>query len=216
MIVQWCCKGMAKLPEREAERILTGGTGIRCRSWLTVAPKPFPLGKNLDRLTEDNLDRHVNKYSDPDPVTGAPFHDVTPFISLSAGCVDRQVAIERNETHSALRTALTFATTDYSQPGPNWPRCAGWVFYCYVLTGVNRAVSIPSVAEEYRELNLGRSYSRWQPQGEVMAKINVPSRQILCAVHWTPLPSGESKWDEVLWNLRFTHPAALLGERNML
>lgn len=216
MIVQWCCKGIAKLAERDVRWILAGGTGIRCRSWLTISPKPFPLGRNLARLTEHNLDLHVNNYSYPDPVTGEPFHDTTPFISLSAGCVERQVTAQTNETHSALRTALTFATTDYSQPGPNWPRCSGWVFYCYVLVGVNRAVSIPSVAEEYRELNLGRPYSRWQTQGEVIAKINVPSTQILCAVHLALADSGKPKVDKVLANLRFTHPKALLDERNML
>jgi hypothetical protein len=214
MIVQWCCKGFANLLEATARSMLGGGAGIRCRSWLAIDPKAFPLDTNLSRLTEQNLDLHVNDYSRPDAVTGIPFHDTTPFISLSAGCVERRVTTETNVTHTALRTALEFATTDYTRP--DRPRCPGWVFYCYVLVGVNRAVSIPSVAEEYRELNLGRPYSRWQVQGEVIAKINVPSTQILCAVPWTPSASGEPQLGEALVNLGFTHPAALLDERNML
>jgi hypothetical protein len=33
-----------------------------------------------------------------------------------------------------------------------------------VLVGANRAVAIPSVAEEYREPNLGRAFSKWYSQ----------------------------------------------------
>jgi hypothetical protein len=169
---------------------------------------------SLRQLTERNLDLHINNYNFPDPVTGVPFHDITPFISLSAGCVERDVMLKTNVTHTALRTALEFATTDYSQPGR--PRCPGWVFICYVLVGVNRAVTIQSVAEEYRELNHNRAFSQWYWQGEVVAKINIPSAQILCAIHWTPDASGGPAIDDVLVNLAFTHPAAILDERNML
>ena len=214
MIVQWCCKGFANMDEAAARTILSDGTGIRCRSWLVLNPRPFPLAENLKRLTERNLDLHINNYSFPDPVSGIPFHDITPFISLSAGCVERDVTLKTNVTHAALRTALDFATTDYSRP--DRPRCPGWVFYCYVLVGVNRAITIPSVAEEYRELNHNRAFSQWYWQGEVVAKINIPSTQILCAVRWLPSAAGDLLLDDVLVNLAFTHPAAVLDERNML
>jgi hypothetical protein len=215
MIVQWCCKGIANLDEAEARSILSQGSGLRCRSWLALPPgQPFPLGPNLKRLTERNLDLHINNYNFPDPVTGKPFHETTPFISLSAGCVERDVTIKTNVTHSALRTALDFATTDYTQR--HRPRCPGWIFYCYVLVGTNRAITINSVAEEYRELNHNRAFSAWQWQGEVAAKIHVPATQILCAVHWEPAGPDAVVPTDVLLNLTFTHPSALLDERNML
>ncbi|MFE9917646.1 hypothetical protein ACFYPG_21055 [Micromonospora sp. NPDC005553] len=198
----------------DARSILSDGTGIRCRSWLIMDPEPFPIDENLRRLTERNLELHINNYSYRDPVSNVPFHDVTPFISLSAGCVERDVTLKTNVTHTALRTALDFATTDYTQPGR--PRCPGWVFYCYVLVSANRAVAIPGVAEEYRELNHNRAFSQWYWQGEVAAKINVPSAQILCAVHWTPTAGGDLMADDTLVNLAFTHPAAVINERNML
>lgn len=214
MIVQWCCKGFANMSEADAREILTSGVGIRCRSWLVLGAQPFPIADNLRRLTERNLDLHINNYSFRDPVTDVYFHDITPFISLSAGCVERDVTLKTNITHTALRTALNFATTDYTQP--DRPRCPGWVFYCYVLVSVNRAVAIPAVAEEYRELNHNRAFSQWCWQGEVGAKINIPSNQVVCALHWTPAADGEPLLDDILVNLKFTHPAAVLDERNML
>jgi hypothetical protein len=202
------------MSEADARATLSSGAGIRCRSWLVVDPQPFPIDEGLHRLTERNLDLHINNYNFPDPATGVPFHDITPFISLSAGCVERDVALKTNVTHTALRTALDFATTDYSRPGR--PRCPGWVFYCYVLVGVNRAVTIQALAEEYRELNHNRAFSQWYWQGEVAAKINIPSTQLLCAVHWSPTAKGDLLIDDILVNLAFTHPSAVLDERNML
>lgn len=215
MIVQWACKGFAKMDARVARNILANGEGIRCRGWLAFDPKPFPLGRHLKRLTEQNLDLHVNNYSYPDPATGVPFYQTTPFISLAAGCVERDTLLRANVTYSALRTAFEFATTDYSQHLRT--RCSGWVIYCYVLVGVNRAVAIQSVAEEYRELNHARAYSQWYRQGEIAAKINIPSNQIPCAVHWKLDPiTGDFHLDDILINTGFTHPAAVLDERNML
>lgn len=214
MIVQWCCKGFANMSRADARGILSNGTGIRCRSWLIRDPLPFPIEENLQRLTEQNLDLHINNYT-YQGAASVPFYNITPFISLSAGCVERDVTLKTNVTHTALRTALEFATTDYSSTNRPPPRCPGWVFYCYVLVGVNRAVAIPSLAEEYRELNHNRAFSQWYWQGEVVAKINIPSTQILCAVRWKPSASGLSV-DDILVNLAFTHPSAVLDERNML
>ncbi len=74
MIVQWCCKGVAKLAEATVVDILGGGAGIRCRGWLELGPAaPLPLDRILGRLTEPNLDLHVNHYSRRDPHTGMRF-----------------------------------------------------------------------------------------------------------------------------------------------
>jgi len=87
---------------------------------------------------------------------------------------------------------------------------------CYVLVSVNRAVSFPAVAEEIRELNHNRAYSQWHWQGEITAKLNVASAQILSAVRWEPQPSGTFAATSVLVNRKFVYPAPLLDERNML
>ncbi|OKI42775.1 hypothetical protein [Micromonospora sp. CB01531] len=216
MIVQWCCKGLAKLDRGAIQQILTDPTGLRCRDWESHWQRGggFPVAAAIQRLTEENLDRHVNNFSSVEPTTGRKFCDVTPFISLSAGCVDRDVAAKTNITHRALRTALEFATTDYA--GPAKPACPGWVLYCYVLVGSNPAVRIPTVAEEIRELNHGRAYSGWYWQGEVAAKLHIPSAQILCAERYEPAPDGRLRLTDLLLNLNFCHPAALLAERSML
>ncbi|WP_345567170.1 hypothetical protein [Nonomuraea rosea] len=72
------------------------------------------------------------------------------------------------------------------------------------------------MAEEIRELNHNRAYSEWHWQGEVAAKINVPSTQILCAQRWEPAGGDLLKVTDLLVNLAFTHPSAILDERNML
>ncbi len=87
---------------------------------------------------------------------------------------------------------------------------------CYVLVGVRPAPTIPGVAEEVRELKHLRPYSPWYLQGEVTAKVNVPSRQILYATRWAPDNTGALVETDVLLNLAFTHPVALLDIREML
>jgi hypothetical protein len=216
LIIQWCCKGLARISHAEVRNILRDPTGLRCRDWqrYSIEGLPFPIGTAMNRLTEDGLDRHVNDFSGTDPATGLPFCEVTPFISLSAGCVDRDVTTNTNVTHRALRTALEFATTDFSDPARQ--PCAGWVLYCYVIVGANPAVGIPGVAEEIRELNHNRAFSGWYWQGEVAAKLNVPARQILCAERYEPASGNRLTRTDMLVNLDFCHPAALLAERNML
>ena len=215
MIIQWCCKGIQDLPKRDVQNILTDPVGLKSRYWLSTDPNPFPISQALQRLTEQDLDLHVNHYNYRDPATGRPFYETTPFISLSAGCVDRDTTIHTNKTYRAFQTALDFATiADHNQPTAG--RRPGWVLFCYVLVSVNPAVRIPSVAEEIRELNHNRAYSQWYSQGEITAKINVPSAQILNAVRWEPQPPNTYVATSLLYNRSFVHPAALLDERNML
>jgi hypothetical protein len=216
MIIQWCCKGLAKLDKATVIEILGSPVGLMCQDWLAHerARRPFPITRAMQRLTEANLRRHVNDFSGLDPRTGRPFCKVTPFISLSAGCVDRVVRKKTNRTYRAVGTALSFATIDYTDPAR--PPCPGWVFYCYVVVGSNPAVRIPTVAEEVRELNHSRAFSGWYWQGEVVAKLNVPSTQILGAERYEPVPGGPPKITNVLVNLDFCHPAALLAERGMV
>jgi hypothetical protein len=208
MIVQWCCKGVKDLESAVVREILAGGAGLVCRLWQTRGR--LPLKEATSRLTEYHLDLHVNHYEDKEPATGLKVRDVTPFLSLSAGCVQRIVLLETNVLHPARRTALRFAT--------DWGQEPGWVFTCYVLVSVNRAVAIRSVAEEIRELHHNRRYSPHHWEGEIVAKFNVPSSQILCAERWTPLSATDRRvrLTHLYINRRFTHPSVLLDERRML
>jgi hypothetical protein len=216
MIVQWCCKGLAKVGEAEILEMFSNHVGLICQDWFRSwkTGESFVVKDAMERLSEAGLHRHVNDFSSPDPASGLPFCEVTPFISLSAGCVDRDVQSKTNQVHRALRTALDFATTDYADPAR--PPCHGWVLYCYVVLGSNPAVRVPIVAEEVRELNHNRAFSGWYWQGEVAAKLNVPSAQILCAERYEPRPGWSPRVTKVLVNPGFYHPAALLAERRML
>jgi hypothetical protein len=84
-----------------------------------------------------------------------------------------------------------------------------------VLVSVNRAVGIESVAEEVRELNHARRYSAYYTEGELAAKIKVPSRPILCAEYWLPTRRTFVRRGLCV-NNAFVHPAAVRNERVML
>jgi hypothetical protein len=205
LIVQWCCKGIGGIEPAEVRTILTSQAGLRCRLWQLL--EPLPYDQAVERLTERDLDLHVNHYDAVDARSGKEVRDQTPFISLSAGCVDRNSLRKKHVLHPALRTALAFATDLGRRPG--------WVFTCYVLTSVNRAEAVPGVAEEVRDLNQQRKYSEYWLEGEIAAKINVPSRQILCAERWE-LIGGSFRCSGGFRNLEFVHPEALLDMRQML
>jgi len=205
MIVQWCCRGMRNLTVAEVEHILGDQVGLTCPYWPSRGPLRYDIA--LSRLTENHLDLHVNHYDAIDPDTAMPISKITPFISLSAGCVDRHRLLRTNVMHPARRTALDFATDGGRHPG--------WIFTCWVFVGINRAPGIEAVAEEVRELNHARRYSAYFVEGEVAAKINVASRQILCAEYWRP--AGRSLVRTGLCvNNGFVHPAAVRNERQML
>jgi len=204
MIVQWCCKGMPGLSQNHVRHILLDGEGILCAHWhnakSTPAKRaPLPVAEALDRLSEWDLDQHLHNF--------AAVRSTTAFISLSAGCVSRDTALRKNIRHPARLTALDFATKAGSTQG--------WIFTCYVFVGINPAPEIPAVAEEVRELNHARPYSPYYTEGEVAAKLHVPSRQILSAEEWTPDGSGGFGVRAFL-NPRFVSPRPLVNERASL
>ncbi|MFF0176084.1 hypothetical protein [Micromonospora profundi] len=85
-----------------------------------------------------------------------------------------------------------------------------------MLLGINPAVGVPGVAEEIRELNHGRAYSGWYQQGEVTAKINVPSVQIYLAERYEPDGHNVPKLTASLVNSGFVHPGPLVNLRGVL
>src|SRR5690348_2369655 len=143
MIVQWCIKGLALQSDAEARHIIDSRAGILSNWWRAVG-QIFQAEKT-DRLTMANLDLHVNHFTDKDPVTGLPFSDRTPFISLSCGGVERDVAAKTNYVHTALRTALWFGT-NFGTSG------TAYLYTCWVLVGTRDAVEVEAISEEIRDL----------------------------------------------------------------
>ncbi len=170
MIFQKILKGIGGVAatdtesDRVAQHILTR-TGIICNWWLTVNLLPecdIPC-----KLTERNLFWHLEHYDDLDPFTGQPFHKNTPYISTTAGCVERDAYRGVNLILSPFLTALQFATDGF--------RRRGYVFYGYVLTVGKQSIPMREFAEEVRELNIYTSFLRYHPEGEIVAKISIPS-----------------------------------------
>jgi hypothetical protein len=169
MYVQTAIKGMRNIDIADARRTIAGD-GLQCNWWRLVGS--ITPGQIDDRLSAANLDLHVNSYDQVDPATGRPFCEGTPFISLAAGTVDRNAFLKTNFIHPAHQTALRFA----SDFGRHRGEC--YLFYCWVIVGLNPAVEVMPLAEEVRELNSYRRYSAFQLEGEIAAKVWIPSRQI--------------------------------------
>lgn len=210
MFVQWCIKGVrgrlageppdAGIDDTEAHAMVLNGDGILCNWWRnagTISP-----AERRAKLTAANLDRHVHDYD--------AFGSETPFISLTAGCVERDVAMRLNRVHEAQDVAQRFGT--------GWGERHGYLFYCWVVVGLKRAVSVEGVAEEIRELNTYLSWSDYQLEGEVTAKIYVPANQIHAWERWDSDGAGNVKsrytWREE--NPRFDAPALVSNIREFL
>lgn len=162
MFVQECLKGIAGIDETVARRLTNGGDGIQCNFWRNTGARPTPSEARI-MLTESSLERHLHDYDS--------YADETPFISFSAGAVDRQAAMRMNYVNRAEETAALFAI-DFGRASQ------GFVFECWLIVALNPAVPIEGVAEEVRELHTYTRYSSYQLEGEVAAKIHVPANQI--------------------------------------
>jgi hypothetical protein len=167
VIIQKVIKGITDLRENDAKGLLAAG--ITCRWWQKV--NPLPNKEIPQRLTDRNLEWHQNRYDDPDPTeNNEVFGAHTPFISTTAGTVDRDEAYRRNVIYPAWQVALEFATNGWQQDG--------WLFYCYLFVLGRRSVRHQGFSEEIRELNVYTGFSLFQPEGEIVAKIIIPPAQI--------------------------------------
>ncbi len=172
MIFQHVLKGIVGIARMDARRQLDSA-GITCNWWRAVGT--LPAGEIPDRLTEDNLLRHLNAYDQvdatlPPPYNAHPFGRLTPFISTTAGTVERDPLHAMNHPCSAFLTALLFATADFRREGA--------IYYCYVPVLGKRSVKLEEFAEETRDMHLWTAFQPYHPEGEIVAKISIPSPYI--------------------------------------
>jgi hypothetical protein len=209
MIVQWCVKGLSLPDDTTARTIIDNRAGLLCNWWRDVGTISPPQSR--DRLTAGNLDRHVNHFSAIDPSNGRPFSEQTPFISLSAGVVERDTAAKTNYVHRARKAGLWFG----SNFGAN---TTAYIYVCWVILAPRSAVEVEAVAEEVRDLNTYRRYSEFQTEGEIAVKIIVPANQIQQCERWdldvTSRPKFVQTW--VHSNPRFTPPELLTNVRELI
>ena len=208
MFVQWCIKGIIGqdpargfpdgLDDGEARALIDDRRGILC-NWWRKRRKISPAERRA-KLVPANLDLHVNNY--------AVIKDDTPFISLTAGCVERDAFYRTNRVHRADRTALAFATA--------WGNRPRYLYHLWVIVGLKSAVPVEQVAEERRDLNVYQSWSAFQLEGEVTAKIYIPSVQIKRVERWEPAGFGfvQKVWAHT--NPALEEPAVISNVRDLL
>ena len=170
MFYQKVVKGICGLSDDDATEILIS---IGIRSNWSRRHGAVDEADIIDVLTEDNLIHHLDDYDEPiDPSNphGDTYGDVTPFVSTSAGAVQRDPAKRRNILISPFRTALEFATNGYAD--------VGHIFYAYVLTIGKPAVPMRQFAEEVRELHVYTDFRQYHAEGEITAKLGIPAVQI--------------------------------------
>jgi hypothetical protein len=182
MFFQKVLKGIPELSRQEADAAFQ--EGILCNWWRTVRLISPP--EVVQKLTERNLDWHLNHYNDPDPLTSQPFSVNTPYISATAGIVERQAFLQPNVMFDPFMTALRFATREFT--------VTGYIFYAYVFTLGRQSINLAGFAEEVRELNIYKHFLPFHPEGEITAKIEIRGPQI-------------EKWEE------YDGPAALTAYR---
>lgn len=205
MLVQWCLRGVgmaAGFGDAEAQALLSDGLPS---AWLrSLRPNPatavdaFVAANGV--LSATALDAHVNGFA----TAGA----TSPYISLSAGCVepDGQGGTIR---HSAMTTALLFAT--------DWGRRDGYVLKCWLLVGPKPVPELPGFGEEVRDLNASAQFATFHHEGEIAAKVIVPARQILSLrkydQHWNEIADSTFP---ILQNPDFVPPERITALRELV
>ena len=203
MYIQWCVKGISAGPvtgidDKAVLEMLNGGKGIWCNWWRNQGGPQSPAD-TFRMLNDANLERHVNNYS--------VARKDTPFISVAAGAVERHQFLTRNVVYPAIDTALSFATDYNKHPG--------YIFYCWVLVGIKKAPELKAFAEEVRDLNLYQRWSRYQLQGELTAKIEIPTTQIERVEKWIPGKMGAPNFDREFKNPHFVAPERISNVRGL-
>jgi len=147
------------LSDSEVEGMLDG-RGLISNWWRKVGIITHP--QIIEKLSEEALLDHLVNYES--------VRDETPFISTTAGTVERDVSVAENVYFPPLYTALRFATNHFKRDG--------YVFYAYLFVLGRKSIEMEEFAEEVRDVNTYTSYYAWHPEGEVVAKIHIPARRI--------------------------------------
>jgi len=201
VFVQWCVKGVwggpGGIDDTVADDITQHGQGIRC-NWWRNGGQPAPEDVET-RLRPHELHQHIHQYATAGPGT--------PFISLTAGSVERDRVARFNRLLTAEEVALRFAT--------DWGTHPGYLFHCWVLVGLMPAVEIQAVAEEVRELHTYTDWSDFQLEGEITTKLLVPSHQIERWEYWD-LSLDATAPQRQAANPRFQPPERLSNIRGAL
>ena len=204
MYIQWFVKGISSkneaghpiLSKSSAFDLVGAGHGIISNWWRTRPSRLISPAEVQHELTAHNLDRHIHDYDSYGPET--------PFISVAAGCVERDLGAAENNIYSAVDVALEFATARFTRPGA--------LFIGWLCVSLNPAVEIASVAEAVRDLNAYHRWSLYQLEGEITAKVNIPANQITTVEWWDPLVSTNQP-DEIYWNPGYVPPTPILNHR---
>jgi hypothetical protein len=138
------------------------GRGIICNWWQNKPGGVISPQEIQAKLSESALYDHLVRYDD---VRGE-----TPFLSTTAGTVEREAAAERNVFFPPMYTALRFATRNFSQDG--------YIVHAYLYTLGKKSVELEEFAEEVRDVNTYTAFYAWHPEGEIVAKIMIPARRI--------------------------------------
>lgn len=180
--------------------------GIVCEWWRRVGQ--ISPSQVAEKLTERNLRWHLDRYRDIDPNTKRPFFEATPFISLSAGTREPDASRTTNVRKPAHETAIRFATRRYRE--------AGHVFYCYVMVLPNPSVRLQEFAEDVRDFHSHSSYSPYRHQGEVTAKIHVPSVRLQRVERYEPRSGSGATRTRIWLNPHFAPPEDHVNVRKVI
>jgi hypothetical protein len=173
MFFQKILKGISGLSKTEAESMVLSN-GIS--SNLFRKKGHIEIYEIKDELTDANLIHHLNDYDVPLPpghrwaALGSTYGDVSAFISTTAGAVQRDSYKRTNIIFDPYITALNFATNGFTTNG--------YLFYGYLMTLGKQSVPLLGFSEEVRELHIYSSFLPFHHEGEITAKIFIPSVNI--------------------------------------
>ncbi len=217
MTFQKVLKGISNIDANVAQDIIDNG--IICNWWRKAANiKPIEIKQHLNSL---NADLHLNHYHRSIPASNplssygtASFGEVSPFISTTAGTIHRNALAKRNILFDPFITSLRFATNNF--------KTNGYVFYAYLITIGKIAIEMEQFAEEVRELHIYKNYLPYHKQGEIMAKILIPSVQIEKALGYDGLQAkrdlacGKLPAPSIIINTSYQAPEKLSNIREVL
>jgi hypothetical protein len=200
VLVQWCLKGIPRTPaftDAEAKQaLLSAGllsNWMRANATMTL---DAGLASAHQMLSDTALAAHVNSY--------ATVASTTPYLSLTAGVVERDPTTRHAIHHPAWTTALDFATSGGASDG--------YVFECWVQLPGNPAPELPGFGEEVRDLNLQPRFAWWHHEGEIVAKLGVPARQIRLVFRF----ARNQKPVSVMINKDFVPPERISNIRSLV